>query len=261
MSVDPPTALIADDEPLLRRGLKRMLAAAWPDLRIVAEARHGREAVELFEAHRPCVCFLDVHMPGMSGVEAAQLIDRRAHVVFVTAYQQYAVQAFENGALDYVVKPVQAARLADTVARLRERLASARPTSVDAALLDAIAAQLDRRPRRSGLRWLRASAGHTTRVIAVDEIDFLRADDKYTTVAWRDASGRPAEAIVRFALRELLARLDPEQFVQVHRAVVVNLRSIEHVTRGRNDTAQIRLRGRDDVLPVSRNRLHVFRQM
>jgi DNA-binding LytR/AlgR family response regulator len=260
MTDGAPTALIADDEPLLRRGLKRMLGAAWPELQVVAEARHGREAVELFEIHGPSVCFLDVHMPDMSGIDAAQLIDRRAHVVFVTAYHQYAVQAFERGAVDYVVKPVQAPRLADTVARLRERL-DRPPRTIDAALLEAIASQIEQRPRRSELRWLRASVGHTLRVIAVDEIDFLRSEDKYTTVAWRNVTGEPGEALVRVALKDLAARLDPDQFVQIHRAVVVNLRSIREITRGRNDTAEVRLHGRDDVLPVSRNRLHVFRQM
>jgi DNA-binding LytR/AlgR family response regulator len=256
------TALIADDEPVLRRGLKRMLATLWPELSIVAEARNGREAVDLFELHRPAVCFLDVHMPAMSGVEAAQLIGRRAHVVFVTAYHQYAVQAFERGAVDYILKPVQPPRLADTVGRLRDRLAGPAPRALDDAVLEAIAARLERRTRRPGaLRWLRASVGDTIRLIAVDEVDFLRAEDKYTTVAWRDASGRPSEAIVRLGLTELAAQLDPEQFVQVHRSVVVNLKSIRHITRGQNDTAEIRMHGRDDVLPVSRSRLHLFRQM
>jgi DNA-binding LytR/AlgR family response regulator len=200
-------------------------------------------------------------MPAMSGVEAAQLIGRRAHIMFITAYQQYAVQAFERGAVDYIVKPVQPPRLADTIDRLRDRLAGSAPRMLDDAALEAIASRLERRTRRAGLRWLRASVGDTIRLIAVEEIDFLRAEDKYTAVAWRDASGRHREAIVRIGLTDLATQLDPEQFVQVHRSVVVNLKSIRHITRGQNDTAEICLQGRDEVLPVSRSRLHLFRQM
>jgi DNA-binding LytR/AlgR family response regulator len=257
----PPTALIADDEPLLRRGLQRMLAEAWPELRVVAEARNGREAVDMVEARTPTVCFLDVHMPALSGIEAAQLIGRRSHVVFVTAYQQYAVEAFERGAIDYLVKPVQAGRLADTVSRLRERVALPGAQRFDDAILEALAARLERRVRRPGLRWLRASVGQAVRLIAVEEIDFLRAEDKYTTVAWRDPDGQPGAAVVRTPLAELAQQLDPETFVQVHRSVVVNLRAIRQVLRKENDTAEIHLHGRPDVLPVSRSRLPLFRQM
>ena len=257
----PPSALLADDEPLLRRGLQRMLAEAWPELVVVAEARNGREAVDLVEALAPTVCFLDVHMPALSGIEAAQLIGRRSHIVFVTAYQQYAVEAFERGAIDYLVKPVQAGRLADTVSRLRERVMSPGAQRLDDAILEALAARLERRARRPGLRWLRASVGPAVRLIAVEEIDFLRSEDKYTTVAWRDSNGQPGEAVVRTPLAELAQQLDPETFVQVHRSVVVNLRAVRQVLRRDNDTAEIHLHGRPDVLPVSRSRLPLFRQM
>jgi DNA-binding LytR/AlgR family response regulator len=256
-----PTALIADDEPLLLQSLVRQLRGAWPALHIVARARHGREAVDLFEQHQPDVCFLDVHMPGMSGVEAAQLIGRRAHLVFVTAYQQYAVQAFEQGALDYLVKPVETARLRDTVARLQQRLSLSEPVADSDALLDALAARLERHARPPGLRWLRASIGNSVRLIAVEEVDFLRAEDKYTLVAWRAADGQPAEAVIRTSLKDLLAQLDPQLFVQTHRSVVVNLRSIDLVERRDNDTARIHLRDRPELLPVSRSYLAAFRQM
>ncbi len=256
------TALIADDEPLLRKGLARLLEAAWPELEVVAQARNGREAVELFEAHKPDICFLDVHMPGMSGVEAARLIGRRTHLVFVTAYDQYAVQAFDEGALDYVVKPVEPDRLADTVGRLQERLRAARPASNTDALLEELVARLDTKAAAPApLRWIHASVGQALRLIAVEEIDFLRSDDKYTLIAWRGDAGKPGEALIRTALKELIDQLDPEHFVQVHRSVVVNRRAISHVTRGENETAQIHLKGRDDVLPVSRSYLHLFRQM
>ena len=259
-----PTALIADDEPLLREALTRQLALAWPELDVVAQARNGREAIKQFEALQPDVCFLDVHMPGLSGVEAAHHIGRRAHLVFVTAYDHYAVQAFAQGALDYLVKPVEQARLAEAVARLKERLQAAQPALNSEALLQQLAAQIAQLQTGAApgrLRWIRAQDGQTLRLIPVDDVDYLRADTKYTRVAWRDDAGRPGEALVRTALKELLAQLDPAQFAQVHRSVVVNLRAISHVSRGDNETADIHLKGRKEVLPVSRSYLHLFRQM
>jgi DNA-binding LytR/AlgR family response regulator len=261
MTSRAPTAIIADDEPLLRRSLARLLGDAWPELQVVAQARNGREAVERVEALHPDVCFLDVHMPGLSGVEAARAIGRRAHVVFVTAYDQYAVQAFAHGALDYLVKPVEPARLADTVARLQERLRMPQPTADTEALLERLAAHLRRNAAPEPLRWIRASVGSTLRMIPVEEIDFLRADEKYTRIAWRGDLGKAAEALIRTPLKELVAQLDAAQFAQVHRSVVVNLRAIAHVTRGENETAHIHLRDRGEVLPVSRGYLHLFRQM
>lgn len=258
-----PTALIADDEPLLRDALRRQLAKAWPDLEIVAEARNGREAVRLFDERKPDICFLDVHMPGLSGVDAAKHIGRRAHVVFVTAYDHYAVEAFAQGALDYLLKPVEPERLADTVSRLEERLQFSRPATNTEQLVQELAAQLAKLQlgrKSEALRWIRVQTGNTMRLIAIDDVDYLRSDAKYTVVGWRDG-GKPAEAVVRTPLKELLEQLDPDQFVQVHRSVVVNLRSIRHVRRHDNETAEIHLKGRDDVLPVSRNYAHRFRQM
>jgi DNA-binding LytR/AlgR family response regulator len=259
------TALIADDEPLLREALRRQLAEVWPELEIVAEARNGRDAVTLFDERHPDICFLDVHMPGLSGVDAANHIGRRAHLVFVTAYDHYAVQAFAQGALDYLLKPVEPARLADTVSRLKERLQSSRPAINTEQLLRQLSEQLatlqsGAGARNEALRWIRAQAGKTVRLIAIDDVDYLRSDAKYTIVAWRDG-GKAAEAVVRTPLKELLERLDAEQFAQVHRSVVVNLRAISHVKRHDNETAEIHVKGRDEVLPVSRNYLHLFRQM
>ena len=258
------TALIADDEPLLRDALRRQLAVVWPELEVVAEARNGREAVKLFDERQPDICFLDVHMPGLSGVDAANHIGRRAHLVFVTAYDHYAVEAFAQGALDYLLKPVEQARLRETVNRLKERLQSSRPAINTEQLLQQLSEQLATLQsggrKNEPLRWIRAQAGKTVRLIAVDDVDYLRSDAKYTTVAWRDGA-RPAEAVVRTPLKELLEQLDARQFAQVHRSVVVNLRAISHVKRHDNETAEIHLKGRDDVLPVSRNYLHLFRQM
>jgi DNA-binding LytR/AlgR family response regulator len=238
-----------------------MLAQAWPELEVVAQARNGREAIDQFEAQRPDICFLDVHMPGTTGVEVARHIGRRAHLVFVTAYDQYAVQAFSQGVLDYLVKPVEPSRLAETVARLQERLLAAQPALNTEALLQQLAANLQRSAPPAPLRWVRASIGQTVRLIPVDDIDFLRSEEKYTLVAWRDEAGQPLEAVIRMSLKELVVQLDSSQFAQVHRSVVVNLRAISHVTRGLNETADIHLKGRAEVLPVSRSYLHLFRQM
>ena len=261
MSTQHPTAVIADDEPLLRDALERMLSQLWPELKIVAQARNGREAIDLFETHQPDICFLDVQMPGKTGVEAAQHIGRRAHLVFVTAFDQYAVQAFAQGVLDYLVKPVEPTRLAETVVRLKERLHAAQPALNTEALLQQLAASLDRTKHPETLRWVRASVGQTVRLIAVDDIDYLRSEEKYTRIAWRDDAGQPRDAVIRTPLKELLPQLDSVHFAQVHRSVVVNLRAISHVTRGPNETADIHMKGRDEVLPVSRSYLHLFRQM
>jgi DNA-binding LytR/AlgR family response regulator len=255
------TALIADDEPRLREELTDLLAQVWPELQVVALARNGREAVEQFDELMPTVCFLDVHMPGMSGVEAAQHIGRRSHLVFVTAFEQYAVQAFAQGALDYLVKPVQALRLAETVRRLQDRIATAAPASHSEVLLRQVMRELQRNGRPSGLRWLRAQVGAAVRLIPVDRIDFLKADSKYTVIAWRTEEGACSEAVVSLPLKDLLAQLDGEQFVQVHRSAIVNLGSISHVVRNTNETADIHLKGRPDVLRASRNFTHHFKQM
>lgn len=248
-----PTALIADDEPLLREALAAQLVRLWPELQLRHEARNGREAVEAFEREPVDVAFLDVHMPGLDGVEAARLIGRRAHLVFVTAYEQYAVRAFEQGAIDYVVKPVDPARLADTVARLRDRLAD-RAAPPPAEGLEAVLAAL--RPPPAYLQWIRASVGPALRLIPVSQVAYLRSDEKYTLVAWDGG-----EALIRKTIRELAAELDPACFAQVHRSVIVNLAQVSEVLRGANETADIRLRGRAETLPVSRSYLHLFRQM
>jgi DNA-binding LytR/AlgR family response regulator len=254
-----PTALIADDEPLLREILEARLAAAWPELQIVAQARNGRHAIELFEQHQPAICFLDVHMPGLSGVEVARHIGKRAHLVFVTAFDQYALEAFEHGALDYVVKPVTAARLTETVERLKARLQQAQPAVHSEALLAQLATRL-KLDQPKLLRWVRATVGASLRMIPVDDVDYLKSDTKYTLVAYRE-EGKAAEALIRTPLKDLLAQLDPAHFTQVHRSVVVNLRSIRCVTRGDNETGDIELKGRVERLPVSRSYLSLFKEM
>lgn len=254
----PITALIADDEPLLRERLRSHLARLWPELRLIDDARNGPEALELFELHQPQIVFLDIHMPGLNGIETARALARRAHLVFVTAYEQYAVQAFEQGAIDYLVKPVDAQRLADTVQRLQGRLAAPPPTGAALdAVLERLADSLGQRaqPRR-WLQWIKASVGNSVRLIPVEQVCFLRAEEKYTLVAWDEG-----EALIRKSIRELAEELDPDRFVQVHRSVIVNLSYVSQVVRGVNETAELHLRGRDEVLPVSRSYLHHFRQM
>lgn len=257
--VQAPRALIADDEPLLRERLRHHLSRLWPELLVVADARNGREAVELFDIHLPEVVFLDVHMPGLNGVEAARSIARRAQIVFVTAHEQYAVQAFEQGAVDYLVKPFDEARLADTVGRLRGRLAQP-PAAAGAldAVLEQLAGELKRRAPGAGghLQWIKASVGSSVRLIPVDEVVYVKADEKYTLVVWEGG-----EALIRKTIRELADELDPERFVQTHRSVIVNLRHVAQVNRGLNETAEVLLKGRRETLPVSRSFLHVFRQM
>jgi DNA-binding LytR/AlgR family response regulator len=257
--MNEPTALIADDEPLLRQRLVSHLARAWPELRIVAEARNGREAVELFETHAPQVVFLDVHMPGLSGIDAARSMVGRAQIVFVTAYEQYAVKAFEQGAIDYLVKPFDEQRLAQTLLRLQERLkpAPAADSAATQALLEHLSVELRSRasaPRH--LQWIKASVGSTVRLIPVEQVHFLRSDEKYTLVVWDGG-----EALIRKTIRELADELDPERYAQIHRSVIVNLKRVTHVTRGLNETADVHLEGRNETLPVSRSFLHLFRQM
>jgi DNA-binding LytR/AlgR family response regulator len=259
-----PKALIADDEPLLREHLATQLGRLWPELEIVAEARNGPEALALFDEHEPALCFLDVHMPGLNGVQVAQRLKGRTQVVFLTAFDRYAVQAFEQGAIDYLLKPLDAQRLEEALGRVRERLA--RPAEDLAALeplLEKLGQQLAAHKPAAGeataarhLQWIKASVGSNLRLIPVDEVVYLRSDEKYTLVAWPGG-----EALIRKTIRELADELDPAQFVQIHRSTIVALRHISHVVRGANETADMHLRGRPEVLPVSRSWLHLFRQM
>jgi len=253
------TALIADDEPLLRDQLAAHLARLWPELQVVAQARNGREAVELFDELRPQVAFLDVHMPGMNGGEAARCIGRRAEVVFVTAFDRYAVEAFRQGAIDYIVKPVEAERLLDSVQRLQARLRvgdeAQRPEF--AALLERLAEELRRRggaPRY--LQWIKATVGNVVRMIRIEQVLYLRSDAKYTVVAWEGG-----EALIRTPLRELGDALDPQSFVQVHRSTIVNLMHVDRFSHGPGDSGEVHLKGRDERLAVSRSYVHLFRQM
>jgi DNA-binding LytR/AlgR family response regulator len=251
--VKNPTAVIADDEPLLRAQLRSRLAKLWPELAIVHEMGDGRGIDAVVAAHAPTFCFLDIHMPGVNGIEAARAIGKRAHIVFVTAYDQYAVEAFERGAIDYVLKPFNEARLAMTVERLQERLAG--PPPVLDQLVEELATRLAPRAH-DHLRWVKASVGQNVRLIPVEEILFFQSDEKYTRVVTADS-----EALIKTPIRELLDGLDPEVFWQIHRSTVVNAGAIAAVTRDFRGQAHVRIKGKDESLVVSRIYSHLFKQM
>ena len=260
------TALIAEDEPLLREQLRARLADLWPELDAIEEAGNGLEAVAACEREAPpTVCFIDIHMPGLSGLDAARRIRAHAreagvrgpHLVFITAFDTYAVEAFEQGAIDYLLKPFEPERLAETIERVKERLAtppSLREPDVLALLADRLAAIGP--SRRAPLQWVKASIGSTVRLIPVDDVLYFHADDKYTRVITADG-----EALIRKPIKELVAELDDARFWQVHRATIVNTRAIAGVIRGLKDSADLKLKNRPETLTVSRAYLHLFRQM
>ena len=250
----PVAAVIADDEPLLRAQLRSRLAKLWPELAIVHEMENGRDVERVIAEHAPRLFFLDIHMPGVNGLEAARVIGKRAHVVFVTAFDQYAVEAFEQGAIDYVLKPFNEERLAGTVERLRERLEAA-PASLDD-LVERLAGRLGAPKAGEHLRWIKASVGQSVRLIPVEEVLFFQSDEKYTRVVTCDS-----ETLIRKPIKELLDELDPEKFWQVHRATIVNVEAIAAVRRGLKDQAEIALKGHRETLIVSRNFTHLFKQM
>ncbi len=244
-----PTALIADDEPMLRARRRARLAEAWPELGVVAEAENGEQALALFDAHHPDIVFLDIRMPVLTGLEVAQQLGDRAHVVFVTAYDEYAVAAFEEGAADYLLKPVTAERMGKVVTRLRNRLAAA-PLDLSA-LLAKLAAR-----DGGALKWLRASLGAAMKMIAVDDVLYFQSEDKYTKVVTREG-----EALIKKSIKELYEELDQEAFWQVHRATIVSLRAIARVERDWRDQPQIHLKDRPETLTVSRTFAHRFKAM
>jgi DNA-binding LytR/AlgR family response regulator len=244
-------ALIADDEPHLSRDLTTRLATLWPELEILPPAANGLEALRAIDDEAPQVAFLDIRMPGLSGLEVAERIGKLAHVVFVTAYDQYAVDAFDAGAVDYLLKPVQADRLEKAVARIREKL-GAGPADLRELLRHLKGALPDTRQEK--LKWLKASVGRQIRVIDVDEVLFFQSDAKYTRVVLREY-----EALVRIPLKDLLSGLDPERFWQIHRGTVVNANAIAAAERIDAERMQVLVRGCAEKLPVSRSFVHLFR--
>lgn len=248
-----PTAIIADDERLMRDQLKLRLNQVWPELEIVGEAKNGDEAIALVEEHQPDFVFLDIRMPGKTGLEAAQAIGPRTHIVFITAYDQYAVEAFERGAVDYVLKPAETERLQVTVERLKARLAS--PPADMSSMLTQLAKQMGL-GKANYLQWIQASIGQELRLIPVEDILFFQSDEKYTRV-----QTARFEALIRKPVRDLAEELNPELFWQIHRSTLVNVNAIEGVTRDMRGRHLVLIKGQPDKLEVSRSFVHLFKQM
>jgi DNA-binding LytR/AlgR family response regulator len=247
----PITALLAEDEPLLRQQLRERIERLWPELNIVAEAEDGVSALEELEQTRPDILFLDIHMPGLSGLEVARKAE--CHVVFVTAYDQYAVDAFEKGAVDYLVKPVSEARFAAMIERLKQRVAG------PPAKLEAVLAQLALKlqpAQAEFLRWIKASHGNNLKMILVDDIVYFQSDEKYTKVVMKDG-----ESLIKKPIKELIEELDPAQFWQIHRSTLVNANAIAGVTRDLAGRHHVTLKGVNARLEVSRSFTHLFKQM
>jgi DNA-binding LytR/AlgR family response regulator len=251
------TCVIAEDEALLRQALLDQLAQAWPQLQVLAACEDGACALEAIAEHQPHVAFLDIRMPGLTGLDvaaAATQVSPRTQIVFVTAYDQYAVDAFERGAIDYLLKPISAERLAATIQRLQ-----ARAQSPDADALSALIERLGQHQRddiAEPLTWLTASAGRETRLILVDDVAYFRADNKYTTVVTADG-----EALLRTPIRELLSRLDANTFRQIHRSTIVNLKAIAGIVRDDSGRGTVRLKSRPETLVVSAPYMALFRHM
>lgn len=275
-----PRAVLADDERLMREQLRARLAEVWPELQIVAEAKNGLEAVQLVAEHRPDIVFLDIRMPGLSGVEAARQIaqlpprestaptdenddtDLLPEIVFITAYDQYAVEAFEQGVADYVLKPAERERLQITVERIRQRL-EARRTGSDAPagphlqqLLHQLAARLNPGQAPQYLQWIQATVGQAIQMIAVSDVLFFISDEKYTRV--QTAS---VEALIRKPIKELVDEIDPQQFWQIHRSTLVNVKAIAGITRDFRGRQIVSVRGHGEKLEVSRSYTHLFKGM
>jgi len=257
MHAEPaPTAVIADDERLLRVQIVARLKEAWPELLIVGEASNGREAVAMVQSLEPDIVFLDISMPEMDGIQAARALAGQAHVVFVTAFDQYAIKAFEQGAIDYLLKPADPERVALTCQRLRARL-SQKPDPMNDLL-----EQLSHRigggslKAREYMRWVQASVGANIRMIPTSDILFFRAEDKYTRV---QTAG--FEALIRKPIKELIDELDPDEFWQIHRATLVRVDAVEQVSRNFRGKQIVHVKGSEEKLEVSRSFSHLFKQM
>lgn len=248
-----PTAIVAEDEPILRAQLEGKLKKLWPELEVIASVEDGAAALEALEDRTPDFMFLDIQMPEMTGVEVARHVAGRSHVVFVTAYDQYAIQAFETGAVDYILKPATDERLAVTIERLKSKLATP-PVDLNA-VLSRISEQLHGGPRER-LKWIKATIGQHLRLIPVNDVLFFQSDEKYTRVVLPEG-----EALIKTPIRELADGLDPEVFWQIHRSTLVNVSAIATVTRDFRGQAHVKVKGKDESLVVSRIYSHLFKQM
>jgi len=244
------SAVIAEDEPLLRQEIRSTLTEVWPELTLCAEAADGLQAIEALETFKPEILFLDIQMPGRNGLEVARHASGKAHVVFITAYDAYAVQAFEEGALDYVLKPISAERLKSTVERLKVRLRE--PPADLSHLADLLKTMI--KPEVQYLKWLTVPHASELRVVAVSEILYLKADNKYTTIATRSST-----FLLTSSLKEMQTKLDPAVFWQIHRSTVVNISAIDTIYRSFRGALEIKLKDRSELLPVSAAHAHLFK--
>jgi DNA-binding LytR/AlgR family response regulator len=251
-----PRALIAEDEEPQRLKLCELLRELWPELEIVAECDDGLEALEAITTHQPEMAFLDIRMPGLSGLEIAQAAGPGVHIVFTTAYDEYAVRAFEHGAIDYLLKPVSRDRLATSIARLKERIGSRAAPPPIGPVLEVLQGRPRSNARLGAIRWITGSAGRVTKMFGIEEVLFFQARDKYVRVATAED-----EVQIRTPLRELLATLDPEEFWRIHRSVIVRAAAIHRIEANGDGALQLRVRGRDELLPVSSAFQYRFRPM
>ncbi len=255
--IDALTAIIADDEKPLREQLQRRLAETWPELTIAAMAKNGDEAVALIEKLSPKIAFLDIKMPGISGIEVARQIKGRCHVVFVTSYDDFAVDAFDQEAIDYLVKPVSVKRLEETVSRLKQRIQSVPPPSHNlAAMMEDLMARISPQQTSRYLKWIKAPYKGTVRLVSVDDIYCFKAADKYTAVY-----SRQGEALINTPIKNLAKQLDPDLFWQVHRSTIIRVDRIVNVSRSISGRYQVKLDGVDEILTVSRSYTSLFRHM
>ncbi|MDO8653892.1 MAG: LytTR family DNA-binding domain-containing protein [Undibacterium sp.] len=251
-----PTAIIADDERMMREQLRSRLEQVWPELDIVGEAKNGEEAIQMVTTQRPDLAFLDIRMPLKTGLEAAKEIGNQAHIIFITAYDQYAIEAFDQGAVDYVLKPADIERLSRTVERLKIRLASTSVPNDMSSMLSQLAKQMGIAAKPVYLQWIQASIGQELRLIPVEEILFFQSDEKYTRV---QTAGY--EALIRKPVRDLAEELDPALFWQIHRSTLVNAKAISGVVRDMRGRHLVQVKGLSEKLEVSRSFVHLFKQM
>ncbi len=250
-------AIIADDEEQLRSYLKSRLSEIWPDLVICGEARNGQEALELIDEYRPDIAFLDIRMPGLSGMEVAKKIAGTCRIVFITAYDQYAVEAFENEAIDYLLKPVTRERLERTAKRLKEQIAASTKPPMDfSEIVNRLVANLQDIEKPGYLKWLKVQQGDSIRLIPVDDVYYFKASDKYTIVITKEG-----ESLIRKPIKELADELDPNKFWRIHRGTIVNAECISNVSRSLTGRSVIRLKDLPETLTVSRSYAHLFKQM
>ncbi len=252
-----PKAIIADDEAQLRMYLRSKLSDLWPELDICGEAENGLKARELIEKKRPEIAFLDIHMPGLSGLEVARNISSDCRIVFITAYDQYAIEAFETEAIDYLLKPVTEDRLAKTVMRLQQQIAEASPSPANLTeTLERFMSAMKNLEAPGLLKWLKVRHGEDVRLISVHEVCFFKAEDKYTVV--KTLAG---DYLVKISIRQLASELDPDHFWRIHRGTIINVNFIDRINRSFAGRLTIKLENLPDVLTVSRSYSHLFKQM